>query len=278
MWRRQRRVVVGHAGVGGERKIAGGAPQQEQVSAGDVVACSVIDRGPVQVGVGKRQLAVARCRHLVAEEQLGGAQDEGVGFLGQKPAEDQMDELLDEDRRHARSIRAKQGEIAGLDGAVPQEMVAIGQQHAVIVRRVGIGERRQIGLGDRRVGRLHQPLEQPMLVVAAFLDRVDFRPGVVGAQEIRRNREPAIVQLVGQVQAGGFPDDTALWREGFRRHLHQESAPLAASVRGSSTVRPSVFNRAPPASSRPIMVPDCRTPPRTMSTVSPIASARDVQL
>ena len=107
---------------------------------------------------------------------------------------------------------AHQPQVRALDGAGAHQHVAVGQHHPVVIRGLGVGERREARRLDRaqRVG--HQRLVQPHLRRARGLDRVHLGPRVVGAQEWRRDLQPALGAALQQVHAGRFPEVAASHR------------------------------------------------------------------
>lgn len=119
-----------------------------------------------------------------------------------------MDHLVDEHRRQGDGLGSDDGEIGALDGAGFGKPVAEAQHDAVVVTGVRVLDRLQTRLVDRheRIG--HDGLEQGNLVGAGFVDRVDFGPGEIGAQEVRRDRQLAVRIDLEQTETGRFPEIT----------------------------------------------------------------------
>ena len=156
--------------------------------------------------VGDEDRALLQRQLLVAEEKLCRAQLEGLLAPVQHVAQDHMDHLLDEERRDVHATRPEELEVGALDRAGGKEPLPEPQHDLVIVARVLVHDRRQIGLGDGAARRLHHRRVQGALGVARLLHGMDLGTQVVGAQEIVADGEPAPGIALEQVETAIAPE------------------------------------------------------------------------
>ena len=104
------------------------------------------------LGVGEQQRAVVRRGALRPEEQLGRAQHVGVLAAVEGVAQDEVDELVEEERRHARAPVAHEREVGRLDAARRDQPVPEGEHEGPVLARVRVGDRGDLGRRDRRRG------------------------------------------------------------------------------------------------------------------------------
>ena len=95
--------------------------------------------------VGEEQRAVMERRPLRPEEQLGRAQHVRVLAVFQGVAQDQVDELVEEERRHLARALPDEREISGLEARGAEKRVAEAQHQGPVLARVGVGERGDLG-------------------------------------------------------------------------------------------------------------------------------------
>ncbi len=142
---------------------------------------------------------------LRAEQQLARPRAERLGAL-ENAAQTDVDEMIDEQRRHRDVRLEEQPEIAVLDRARGDEAVAEGKHRRVVLARVGIGERREPRGGHRRPRRRHELGVQRALVRARLGDRPQLGPREIAAQEVVGDRELAVGAPRKQVIAGVAPE------------------------------------------------------------------------
>ena len=91
---------------------------------------------------------------LGAEEQLGGAHHTRIVNAVERVAQDQMHELIDEQRRRLADAVAHQLGIGCFQRLVAQQVIAEVDQQLPVLARVGVGDGRDIGgrHGHARIG------------------------------------------------------------------------------------------------------------------------------
>ena len=138
--------------------------------------------------IGKQRVALANRRLLLAKEELRRAELERVVAAIEDVAQDDVRHLLDEKRR--RVHRAPEcARVACFHGPRGEQPVAEREHHAVVVARVRIGDRLELAPRDAPARLRHQRGMEAALGVVGFLGRMDFRPQVIGAQEIVRDAQ-----------------------------------------------------------------------------------------
>src|SRR5262245_41728129 len=143
---------------------------------------------------------------LRPEEEFCRAQHEGVLAAVEQVAQDDVHELVDEQRWRLTHTAAHEIEIGGLHGLVTDEVVAKPGHQGPILTRVGIGDRRDLGAGDRTARIAEQRGVQAALSDACIRRRRKLRPRKIGLEELIGNEEPAAVVAVEQMMPAGEPE------------------------------------------------------------------------
>jgi hypothetical protein len=104
--------------------------------------------------------------------------------------QDDVRQLLDEKRRDV-DLALEQSHVEGFDGPCLHQAVPEAQDDLVVVARIRVFDGKKIFFGDALPGGFHQAGVKGPLAVARLLDRMDFRPQVVGAQEIVGDPKPS---------------------------------------------------------------------------------------
>ena len=174
-------------------------------------------------------------RHVAVHGETAHAQRLGAV---EQTAQRGVHQLVDEQRRYVDARRHEEPQIAVLDDAGGDQAVAEIEHHAIVLARVRIGQRGQT-LGRDRLARIvDQRGVQRALGVAGFVDRREFWPRDVGAQEVVGDGELAVVAPRQQVIAGIAPEighrETGPWSCGARAgHRDGSRSPTASPWRGA---------------------------------------------
>src|SRR5262249_42192440 len=142
---------------------------------------------------------------LRPEEEFCRAQHEDILAAIEQVAQDDVHELVDEQRWRLTYTAAHEIEIGGLHSLVSDEMVAKRGHQAPILARVGIGDRRDLGAGDRTARIAEQRGVQAALGDARIRRRRKLRPREISLEELIRNKESAAIVAVEQMMPAAEP-------------------------------------------------------------------------
>src|SRR6267378_1706893 len=179
-----------------------------------------------RLGIGEQQVAVAQGRLLRAEKKLGGAQLQRIVAAVQDVPQDHVRELLDEQRRHV-DRALEQTHVAALERARLEQLIAEAQNDAVIVPRICVFQDIKFLFAYYPSRMLHERRVQYALFLARFLDRMDLRPQVIGAQEIVGDAQAPRDVPFQQVKAAIAPE------------IRQEREPTANATPSAASGTPS---------------------------------------
>jgi hypothetical protein len=131
------------------------------------------------LGIGEKHRAFMERDLLRPEEQLGRAKHVRIGTSVERVAQDEVDELVEEDRRGLAGAVPDEVEIGRLDARRGEEPVAEGDHHRPVLARLGVGERCDRGLRDRAARRRKEARMQRPLGVAGLVRRHQLGPGEI---------------------------------------------------------------------------------------------------
>ncbi len=167
--------------------------------------------------IGQHDGALLQARLLLAVEQLCRAQFERVVRALEDVSQDDLRQLVDEQRRHADVAAGEQAEVAGLQRGHGEQPRAEIEQYAIAGAGIGVGhgfDLRRLHLHARR---LQQGLVQRDLVGAGFFHRTHLGPQVVGAQEVVADDQPPARVAAEQMKTGVTPEILSQARRALRR-------------------------------------------------------------
>ena len=152
--------------------------------------------------VGEYDAAIVGVDGLLAEQELGCAQANRVGGIGQGAGEDDVDDLINKDGRYRDAARAHQVQVGAFERAGLLQDIAKAEHDAVVVGRVTVFEGGEAGVGHVQEWVFHQGFEGCDFGVAGLIDRVDLGAREVGADEVRCCVKPAGLVFLDQMEAG----------------------------------------------------------------------------
>jgi hypothetical protein len=143
-----------------------------------------------RLAIGEQRMAFLDCRLLLAKEEFRRAQLERIVAAIEDVAQDDVRHLLDEKGRrvHRAFERAR---VAGLHRTSSKQLVAQLEHHLVVVPRIRIADCLQFAACDAPARLCHQRGMEAALGIVGLLDRMDFGPQVIGAQEVVRDAQPS---------------------------------------------------------------------------------------
>jgi hypothetical protein len=143
---------------------------------------------------------------LRAEEHFRGAQNPGVVALVEDIAQNDVNELVDKERRRAARPFTDQRQISRFDRRVAQQMVAERDHHGPVFSGVGVGNGRDF-VGIDRTARIgHERCVQCFLDDARFGRRREFRSREIDFQELVGDDKPAALADIEEVMTAGEPE------------------------------------------------------------------------
>src|SRR5258707_5180560 len=191
------RVAVGQYidfGADGNSQHGYERRQRRRTRAGDgLLICS--DQG-----------ALVQRHPLRAEEQLGGAQDQGIFTAIEHVTHDEMDALVEKKLWRRAAPAADEVEIRRLQRVVAQKMIPESDHQLPILPRVAVRNGGDLLGGNALAWRFKQCLIKPALRGAGFRRGSELGARQIGLEQIVRNQQTAARIAVRQEVPAGEPE------------------------------------------------------------------------
>jgi hypothetical protein len=154
--------------------------------------------------VGRHHRVVQHAYFLGAKEHFRRARLGRIGLRAEDMPQQDLRQLMDEQRRHVDAFTLEQTDIGRLEGRGIQQAIAKPEPYAQIVARVGIDDGGDLVFRYPRARIGQQRLVQCDLGAARLAHRGKLRPQQVSAQEVVANAQaPIVIDGEQTVPAGG---------------------------------------------------------------------------
>ena len=140
-----------------------------------------------------------------AKQHFGGACLHGRRLVAQDMAQQDLRELVHEERRHVHALAAEQGDVAGLERRMREQPLAKAQPDRIVGARIFVGDGRKLLGVDCSARLFDQALVQGDFVGTRFGYRRQFRALQQAAQEIVGDHQVAFASPLQQAKAAPAP-------------------------------------------------------------------------
>ena len=155
--------------------------------------------------IGEQDPPFVDAHLLLAVEELAGADLQRIVDAVEHAAQDDLHELVDEERRRAH-VGVEQAPVARLERVGGEQALAELEPDLQVGAGVRVLDGIELARGDRLARRVQQRLVQGDLTRPRFLHRAQLRPQQIGAEEIVGDAKAARAAALQQMEAGVAPE------------------------------------------------------------------------